>query len=131
MAAKVIRQNITLNTTPDKVYEAFLDSRRHTAIIGSKAKMSRRPGAEFSVYDGYAIGNNVELIPNQLIRQSWRVTDWPEEAVSEIKLELEKTHLGTRIVFSHKNVPPQYFDSIKQGWIDFYWIPMKKYFSKK
>ncbi|MFN5068994.1 MAG: SRPBCC domain-containing protein [Bacteroidota bacterium] len=62
------------------------------------------------MFDGYASGRNLELIPNEYIRQSWRASDWPENCVSEISLELEKTHLGIRITFIHKNIPDKFYD---------------------
>ncbi|MFN5842417.1 MAG: SRPBCC domain-containing protein [Bacteroidota bacterium] len=49
-------------------------------------------------------------MPNEYIRQSWRASDWPENCVSEISLELEKTHLGIRITFIHKNIPDKFYD---------------------
>ncbi|GDX48240.1 hypothetical protein LBMAG25_10580 [Bacteroidota bacterium] len=130
MASKIIRQHITVNSNPDEIYDVFLDSKKHTSFTGSKAKMSKRIGGTFTVFDGYASGRNLELISNEYIRQSWRASNWPENCVSEISLELEKTHLGTRITFIHKNIPDKFYDSIKDGWKNYYWTPLKLYFKK-
>jgi len=126
MKGKVIRQSVTIKTTPDKVYKAYMDSKTHTRFTNSKAKISSKVGGTYSTYGGYATGKNLELVPDELIRQSWRAENWPDEQVSEIKLELEPTHLGTRITFTHKGVPDNEFESIKNGWNEFYWTPMKQ-----
>jgi hypothetical protein len=31
----------------------------------------------------------------------------------------------------HSKVPVEQAESYRQGWIDFYWEPLKKYFDKK
>jgi activator of HSP90 ATPase len=126
MKGKVIRQSITIKSTPDKVYKAFMDSRTHSRFTGGKAKMSSKIGGEFSAYDGYATGKNLELVPNEIIRQSWRANDWPGNHISEIRLELEPTHLGTRITFTHKGVPEKEYESLKNGWTEYYWEPLKQ-----
>lgn len=130
MQTKTLRQAVTIKTTPDKVYGTFMDSRKHSRFTGSRARISKRIGGEFSVYDDYATGKNLELIPNQLIRQSWRSADWPDGMISEIKLELEATHLGTRISFTHKGIPPGDYEKIKSGWTEFYWKPLRAYLEK-
>ena len=32
---------------------------------------------------------------------------------------------GTRLTFTHRGVPDEFVDEIRQGWIDNYWVPMK------
>lgn len=130
MQTKTLRQAVTIKTTPDNVFNAFMDSRKHSRFTGGEARISKRIGGEFSVYNDYAIGKNLELIPNQLIRQTWRASDWPDGAISEIKLELEPTHLGTRISFTHKGIPLSEYEKIKSGWSEFYWKPLKAYLEK-
>lgn len=131
MKFKTIRQSITIKTTPDKVYTAFMDSKTHSKFTNSPAKISNKIGAEYSAYNGYIKGKNLELVPNEIIRQSWKASNWKEDMNSEIKLEIEPTHIGTRISFTHKNVPEDEYDSIKKGWLDFYWQPMKELLNDK
>jgi hypothetical protein len=37
---------------------------------------------------------------------------------------------GTEISMIHSEVPAEQADDIEQGWIDFYWEPLKEYFNK-
>jgi peroxiredoxin/uncharacterized protein YndB with AHSA1/START domain len=62
--------------TPEAIYDAWLDSRAHGKMTGAKAKASAKVGGDFSVWDGYAIGKNLELDPGKRIVQSWRTTDF-------------------------------------------------------
>jgi hypothetical protein len=32
---------------------------------------------------------------------------------------------------AHSNVPKEIADEAAEGWIEFYWTPLKEYFSKK
>ena len=38
---------------------------------------------------------------------------------------------GTELIMIHSKVPVEQAESYRQGWIDFYWEPLKKYFNKK
>jgi hypothetical protein len=45
-------------------------------------------------------------------------------------LTLKKTKEGTEISMIHSNVPAEQADDLAEGWVEFYWEPMKEYFSK-
>lgn len=105
-----------------------MDSKKHSEFTGGVAKISRKVGGKFLVYDGYATGKNLELIPDTKIVQSWRASDWDEAHVSQVVFVIESSKTGCTLTFTHANVPEEHFSSIKKGWIDFYWIPMAKMF---
>ncbi len=126
---KTIRQTVTFRASPHDVYEALMDSRRHAKFTGGTAKISRKLGGTFSVFDGYAEGKNLELVPDRKIVQSWRASDWPEGHYSTITFALKKVSGGTRLTFTQSGVPEDQFTSVKQGWIEFYWTPMKTFFA--
>ena len=73
--SKVIHQTVTLKVPPHEVYEALMDSRKHAAFTGGKAKISRAVGGKFSAYDNYIAGKNVDLVPDKKIVQDWRAVD--------------------------------------------------------
>ncbi len=118
--------------TPADVYKALMDSKKHAQFTGGIAKISKKIGGEFSVFDGYALGKNLELIEGKKIIQSWRANEegWDSDHFSEITFDLKKVKGGTELNFTHKNVPEQNAESIKQGWKDFYWEPMKEMLAK-
>jgi hypothetical protein len=40
---------------------------------------------------------------------------------------LSKKEGGTRLIFVQSNVPDRLAEELRQGWIDFYWTPLKAY----
>ncbi len=130
MKARTIKQKVTFRASAHEVYDALMDSKKHASFTGGAAKISRKVGGSFSVYDGYAFGKNLELIEDRKIVQSWRASDWEEGVVSEVSFILQQTKTGCTLEFSHKGVPSDQVASIKQGWTDFYWIPMKELLKK-
>lgn len=123
---KSFRQKISFRASAHDVYEALMDSKRHAKFTGSRAVISRKVGGTFSVYDGYAVGHHRELIPDKKIVQTWRAADWPEGIFSEVIFQIIATKSGCTLSFSQKGIPKGNFSSIKQGWIEFYWNPMKE-----
>ena len=130
MPTKTIKQSVEFRASPEEVYEALMDSKKHARFTGAPATVSRKVGGKFSVWDGYAEGKNLELAPGKKIVQSWRASDWPEGAESKVVYEFAKTKKGTKLTFTQTGVPEEFVGDIRQGWKDFYWVPMKKMLEK-
>lgn len=130
MNTKSIKQTITFKASPRDVYEALMDSKKHAKFTGGPAKISRNIGGKFSVFDGYASGKNIELVQDKKIVQTWRASDWDESDLSEVTFILTPKKNGTILSFLQKNVPLQHLSAIKQGWVDYYWNPMKEMLEK-
>jgi activator of HSP90 ATPase len=123
---KSIRQTATFKASPHKVYEALMDAKLHARFTGGKATISRKVGGKFSVFDGYAEGINLELIPDVKIVQSWRAGDWPEGVYSKATFSLKANEGSTRLTFTQTGVPENQYEDVSQGWRDYYWVPMKE-----
>ena len=102
MKTKTIRQSATFKVSPKAIYEALMDSRRHSQFTGDKATISREVGGKFTAYGSYIEGVNLSLEPNKKIVQSWRASDWPEGHYSKVTFSLEEIENGTRLVFTSK-----------------------------
>ena len=131
MNTKSIRQSVTFEASPHEVYEALMDSRKHAKFTGGKATISRKVNGKFSVFDGYAEGTNLELIPDSKIVQSWRAGDWPEGHYSKVTFSITEVDGVTRLAFTQNNIPAEFRDDIANGWHDYYWEPMKKLLKSK
>ena len=125
---ETIEQTIFIKAVPHEIYEVLMDSARHTALTGSEAKISRLIGGDYSAYDGYITGKNLELYLDKKIVQSWRAVDWTDNQTSVVTFVLTAQNEGTRLDFVHSNLPDGTKDEFTQGWIDNYWEPMKQYF---
>ena len=125
-----IKQTVTFKATPHEVYEALMDSKKHSSFSGGKASISRVVGGKFSAYDGYISGKNIELIPDTKIVQDWRAVDWAEGVFSRITFVFTPIPEGTRLDFTHTGLPEGTEEEFTQGWIDNYWEPMKRFLEK-
>ncbi len=130
METKNVKQSVTIKASPHDVYEALMDSKKHSKFTGGKASISRKVGGKFSVFDGYSEGTNLELEQDKKIVQSWRASDWPEGHYSRVTFALKEVAGGTRLSFTQTGVPQDQYEDIAQGWRDYYWSPMKEMLEK-
>jgi uncharacterized protein YndB with AHSA1/START domain len=129
MKTRTIRQTVTFRATPNDVYDALMTGRQHAAFTGASARISAKVGGKFSAYDGYIHGTNLELVRGKRIVQAWVPTEesWPEGHASIVRFELTPTPTGTRLAFTHEQVPVEHAGHLAQGWKDHYWKPLKLY----
>ncbi len=128
---RTITQKLVVSAAPAAVYAAFVNPRKHAAFTGSAATGSRRVGGTFTAWDGYISGVYRQLSPGKKIVQDWRTTEWPEGAAdSRVELTFKAVKGGTVVRMVHSNVPAEQAAAYRQGWIDYYWRPLKTYFSR-
>jgi len=132
MKATTIKQRALVPATPDEVYNAFIEAKKHSAFTGSKATCDPKIGGEFTTWDGYISGRNLELVKGKRIVQEWLTTDWPDKfPPSRLELTFKEAKGGTEISMIHSNVPAEQADDLAEGWNEFYWKPLKEYFTKR
>jgi uncharacterized protein YndB with AHSA1/START domain len=78
---KDIHHTVRINAKPSAVYEALMDSKKHTAFTGAPAKISRAVGGPFTAHGPHLKGINVDLTKNKRIVQAWRAADWPKGTI--------------------------------------------------
>jgi activator of HSP90 ATPase len=127
---RTIQQTVTFKATPHEVYETLMDSKKHAELVGAEAKITKKVGGKFSIYDGEIEGVNLELVPDKRIVQSWRYSDWPEGHYSKATFLLEENQGGTKLTFTQSEVPEDKYEDVSQGWHDYYWQPMKELLEK-
>jgi activator of HSP90 ATPase len=115
--------------TANAIYSLLLDSKKHSQLIGDKATIDPVVGGLFSAFSGYADGKTTKLIPNKLIEQIWRASDWEDDHYSTIRFELSDVEGGAQILFTQSNLPEGTEAEFEDGWQDNYWEPLLKYFS--
>jgi activator of HSP90 ATPase len=123
--------SVILNEKPDVLFNAWLNSKEHSNFTGSPAKIAPKIGGKFTAWDNYISGKTIEMDPNKRIVQEWRSTEFPEESPdSRIEITFEKVEEGTKLTLRHFDIPKGQAQEYKKGWKDFYFEPMKKYYSK-
>ena len=135
MKTRDIKQTEHFDASPAEIYDALMDSKKHALFTGAPAKIDKKVGGSFSAHDGYINGKNLELIPGKKIVQSWHADEdkWPDDDYfSKITFDLKEDKKGgTTLNFTHEGVPEALVDSIEDGWITYYWEPLRKMFEKK
>ena len=120
------------NATPAKLYELFADSAKHTAATGMPAKISLKVGGKWTAFGKMLLGKNLVLIPNRMIVQTWRSSEWKNsDPDSILVVRFEKTPTGAAAYLTHVGVPQYDHDGVTQGWTKYYWEPWKAYLSAK
>ncbi len=115
---------------PDAIYKAWMNGKEHAAMTGSAATVTARVGGKYTAWDGYISGKTLELEPGRKIVQSWRSTDFADDAPdSRLEVILSAATGGTKVTLKHSDLPPGSAAEYRTGWLDFYLKPMKQYFS--
>jgi len=137
--AESIHQEPVINASRKRVYEALTETRQFDRIIqisgvmqtmalGSKpTEISQQLGGAFTLFGGYIVGRQLELLPSQRIVQAWRVMAWDPGIYSIVKFELMEQGSSTKIVFDHTGFPNGKGEHLASGWTAHYWEPLRKY----
>jgi uncharacterized protein YndB with AHSA1/START domain len=129
MSTESFRLSVVLPASPEEIYRAWLDGKQHTAFTGGAANNDGRVGGSHSAWDGYITGTNLALVPSQRIVQSWRTTEFPDDAPdSRLELIFSEVQGGTELVLEHTEIPEDQAGDYEQGWVDHYFEPMKRHF---
>ena len=129
---KTIKQRVKFKAAPDTIYDLLADSRKHSAVTGRKASISRKIGGTFSTGGDDVTGINVDLVPARRIVQAWRHRRFPEGIFSMAAVTLKPTpNGGTELVLVHRGVPKDLIPETEQAWRDQYWQRMKAYLDRK
>lgn len=117
-----------IKARPHPIYAAWMSSSGHTRMTGSPATIKDEVEAEFTAWDGYIQGRNLELIPDRKIVQTWRTVEFaPGEPDSILEVIFEAEGENTRLTLHHSNLP-QHGTQYEPGWEESYFQPMKEYF---
>jgi len=129
MKTKTIQQTVTFKASPRQVYEMIMDSRRHSALSGERASVSRKVGGKFVAWGSHISGFNLALKPGAKIVQAWRATGWWPDHYSIAIFEIKKVPSGSKLKFTQIGIPPHRYSGHYRGWIEAYWTPMKEMFA--
>ena len=131
MDAESLKVSAVLPASAESVYNAWLSGKEHGKMTDTPAaKIAARVGGKFVAGGGYMWGTTLELDPPRRIVQSWRTTEFPDDAPdSRLEVILEPGKGGTKITIVQTEIPAGQGASYRQGWIDYYFTPMTRYFA--
>jgi uncharacterized protein YndB with AHSA1/START domain len=134
MALDSLRLIAILPASPADLYAAWLDSREHSEFTGDTATIEPGVGGAHSAWGGYIMGRHVELEPGKRIVQTWRTTEFPDDAIdSRLELVFEPKGDGssTTLTLIHTHIPAGQGAQYKDGWGEHYFEPMRAYFRER
>ena len=118
----------TFNVSPEKLYQAWLDSDEHSDMTGGDALITDEIDDKFTAWDGYIWGKTLDLKPNAYIKQTWKTAEFEEDQnYSIVEIFFEPEGNGTRLTIKHSELTEN-DKQYEQGWIDHYFKPMHDYF---
>jgi activator of HSP90 ATPase len=139
--AEAIHQERLFKASRKRLYEALTVTRQFDQVThdlmqsAAMAKMQKptvispRVGGAFALFGGYITGRHIELVPNELIVQAWRVGSWDRGIYSIIRFQLTEQGAGTKIIFDHAGFPKGQAEHLASGWQEHYWDPLEKFLS--
>ncbi|HEY4223918.1 MAG TPA: SRPBCC domain-containing protein [Myxococcota bacterium] len=128
-ATTTIVQHVFIQATPQQVYDALVEPSIAAQIVGGECSGAAVVGGAFMQWNDYIHGTHLELVRGERIVQEWTTTEWPKGAApSRLELQLSGTGGGTELTMTHSNVPSEQAEDYRQGWIDYYWTPMRAHF---
>ncbi|HEY1199049.1 MAG TPA: SRPBCC domain-containing protein [Thermoplasmata archaeon] len=128
MTVKNLRQTATVKATPNDVYDALVDPVQHARFTGAAAKISARVGSAFSLYDRSLTGIVIASERGRRLVLAWRSEGWPKGHYSIAQFILAKVRGGTRITFEQFGIPASDYADIREGWKQYYWEPLRRFF---
>jgi activator of HSP90 ATPase len=126
-ARTTIHEEVMFDASPQRIYEALLNSKQFAAFSGMPADIDAKAGGAFSMFGGMIVGRNVELVAKVRVVQAWRPTHWDPGAYSIVKFELKEKGAGRALVLDHRGFPEGEFDSLEAGWKSHYFERLKEY----
>ncbi|MBX2839626.1 MAG: SRPBCC domain-containing protein [Gammaproteobacteria bacterium] len=123
-----IKQSITFNTTPERVYKALISSAEFGNVTGAPAEISADEGGAFSCFGGQITGRHIELLPNKRIVQAWRASPWSDGIYSIVKFDISQSSSSTIVELEQAGFPEGGEEHLEGGWYKMYWEPLKAHF---
>jgi activator of HSP90 ATPase len=115
---KTFKKTFRINAEPSDVYSAITNPYTIELWSGYPAEMSTEPGSEFSLWEGDITGKNIEFIQDKKLVQEWYFGEQPEKSIVTISIFPDKDN--SSVTVEHTNIPDEEFDSIAEGWRDYY-----------
>src|ERR1035438_2895596 len=132
MPKTIVQKIVFKNTTAKALYDLYMNAKKHSKVTLAPAQISNKIGEKYSAHGGYISGENIYLIKDKLIVQSWRTKEWDEKDVdSTFIIELEPKGKNVVLHMVHANLPDKHTDSITKGWHSHYWEPWKMFLAGK
>jgi activator of HSP90 ATPase len=142
-AAEAIHQERRFKASRQRVYDALTVSAQfdkvtqlsgvmqspYMANMQKATVIGRDEGSAFTLFGGYIVGRQVELIPMERIVQAWRAGGWAPGIYSMARFELIAEGSQTKVSLDHTGFPKGEAEHLASGWQEHYWEPLERFLS--
>lgn len=122
---KILEQTYTIHASKEVVWEALTDQKHIELWSGSPAQMNDEEGSVFSLWNGDIHGKNLEVTDHDELVQEWYSEDWKEP--SKVTFTLSPSGNKTVVHLLHEDIPEEDYESIDDGWKEYYMGPLQEY----
>ena len=84
MKTNTIKQTFLIKSSPTKVYDAFMNEKKHQEFTGFTAKIENTVGGKFITCGNRNFGYTLFLKPGKRIVQAWAQNHFPDNQFSVI-----------------------------------------------
>jgi activator of HSP90 ATPase len=141
--AEAIGQEVTLDATPQRVYQALTATKDFDMITrlsdgavllnatGAKpTSISTEVGGAFTLFGGYVTGRHLDMLPNERLVQAWHAASWKPGHFSIAAFYLTAEGGKTKLNFEHRGFPNGNGAVLAHGWYAHYWEPLAKFLAQ-
>jgi uncharacterized protein YndB with AHSA1/START domain len=122
-----IQQTYLIDASPQEVWRALTNPQIIEKWSGASAVFKPVIGADYSLWDGTIVGGILDVVPNKMLVQTWKPTDWTIDN-SVVTFTLTKVGDKTQVDLLHENVEEFDYKGTTEGWDIYYLGAIKKMF---
>ncbi|MEM9070952.1 MAG: SRPBCC domain-containing protein, partial [Myxococcota bacterium] len=131
-ATEELKVSAHITASPNAIYAAWMDERRHSAFTGRRATVDPWVGGRVTGDDGKIDATHIHLDTGRRIVMTWRTSEFPVKAHdSRVEIRLEPVAGGTTVSVHQTDIPDGLSTSIKKIWRSLYLDSMKRFFSSR
>ena len=142
-ASEAIRQEVTLEASPQRIYEALTSTKNFDMITrlsdgavllsaagATPTSIGAEVGGPFTLFGGVSTGRHIERLPNERLVQAWRAGSWKPGDFSIAAFHQTQAGGKTTLNVEHRGFPNGNGASLAQGWHSHYWEPLAKFLAQ-
>ncbi|MEZ4249181.1 MAG: SRPBCC domain-containing protein, partial [Polyangiales bacterium] len=105
-ATEELKLSALIPASPNAIYAAWMDERRHSAFTAGRATVDQWVGGRVTAVDSFVDATHILLDTGRRIVMTWRTADFPVDSPdSQVEVSLEPGPGGTRVSIHQTGIP--------------------------
>lgn len=124
---KTFKKTFHINAEVSDIYAALTNPYTIELWSGYPAEVNPEPDEEFTMWGGDICGRFIEAVPDKKVVQEWYFGD--NEIQSIVTITISPCGGESVIVVEHTNIPDDDFESIVEGWNEYYMGAIRRFYN--